>query len=377
VERDAVREGLATGTEGRPVAVPRRLPRVVREAAMVSKRHFLQQLHLEKRRSDRSGGPLSVVLLDIDLDRAGAVGEGRRLAHAVAQIKRDTDILGYLADDRIAVMLLDTDADGARSFLRNLAEHAEELRYRVTVATYPDQLFEHLTNGYEQPVESLFVEDATRHDPVGSAAKRAVDVVGAFFGLVLASPILLATAIAVKLSSPGPVIFRQQRLGKRGAPFTFYKFRSMRVDSDDRIHREYVARLIEGDLKAVNQGDAAQPHFKIKGDPRVTRVGRFIRRTSIDELPQLYNVLKGDMSLVGPRPPLPYEAEKYKSWHLRRVLEIRPGITGLWQVEGRNKTSFDDMVRLDLRYIRDWSPWLDLRILLKTIVVVLRGDGDA
>ena len=344
---------------------------------MVSKRHFLHQLQLEKRRSDRSGRPLSVVLLDVDFDTQGAVGESRRLAHAVAQIKRDTDILGYLGDDQLAVMLLDTDSDGARTFLRNLAEHSADLHYRVTVATYPDQLFEHLTNGCEQPDQSLFVEDATRGNPVGSLAKRMVDIGGALFALLLASPILIATAIAVKLSSPGPVIFKQQRLGKRGAPFTFYKFRSMRTGADDSIHRQYVAKLIEGDLSAVNQGDATQPHFKIKGDPRVTRVGHFIRRTSIDELPQLFNVLKGDMSLVGPRPPLPYEAEKYKSWHLRRVLEIRPGITGLWQVEGRNKTSFDDMVRLDLRYIRDWSPWLDLRILLKTVLVVLRGDGDA
>jgi len=125
----------------------------------------------------------------------------------------------------------------------------------------------------------------------------------------------------------------------------------------------------------VNQGSENRPLYKIQSDPRTTPVGRFIRKTSLDELPQLFNVLKGDMSLVGPRPPLPYEAEKYQSWHFRRVLQVRPGITGLWQVEGRSTTSFDDMVRLDLRYIRNWSLWLDLKILLKTIKVVLRRDG--
>jgi lipopolysaccharide/colanic/teichoic acid biosynthesis glycosyltransferase len=186
---------------------------------------------------------------------------------------------------------------------------------------------------------------------------------------------MLLTAAAIAVASPGPVIFRQVRLGKGGAPFDFLKFRSMYTNADDGIHREYVARLIEGDNDLVNQGDEKKPYFKIKGDPRITPIGSLIRSTSIDELPQLFNVLKGDMSLVGPRPPLPYEAEKYRSWHLRRVMEIRPGITGLWQVEGRSRTTFDEMVRLDLKYIRNWTPLLDMKILAKTLLVVLRREG--
>jgi lipopolysaccharide/colanic/teichoic acid biosynthesis glycosyltransferase len=144
---------------------------------------------------------------------------------------------------------------------------------------------------------------------------------------------------------------------------------------DDQIHREYIQNFINGDHEKVNQGDAEKPLYKIKSDPRTTRVGRFIRKTSIDELPQFFNVLKGDMSLVGPRPPLPYEAEKYQSWHLRRILEMKPGITGLWQVEGRSKTGWDDTVRLDIRYIRHWSLMLDFKILFKTVKVVLRDRG--
>lgn len=149
----------------------------------------------------------------------------------------------------------------------------------------------------------------------------------------------------------------------------------MYYNNDDQIHREYVTNLIQGNHDKINNGNKDNPLYKIKSDPRITPVGKFIRRTSIDELPQFFDVLKGEMSLVGPRPPLPYEAEKYESWHLRRILEVKPGITGLWQVEGRSKTSFDDMVRLDLRYVQNWSLMFDLKILLKTIKEVVRSSG--
>jgi lipopolysaccharide/colanic/teichoic acid biosynthesis glycosyltransferase len=186
---------------------------------------------------------------------------------------------------------------------------------------------------------------------------------------------MLITALAIKATSPGPVIFSQTRLGKQGTPFTFYKFRSMHVNMDNQIHREYVQDFIKGNHAKINQGDAEKPLYKIKSDPRITRIGKFIRKTSIDELPQFFNVLKGDMSLVGPRPPLPYEAEKYQAWHLRRILEMKPGITGLWQVEGRSKTEWNDSVRLDIRYIQNWSLLYDLKILLRTVKEVLRCRG--
>jgi lipopolysaccharide/colanic/teichoic acid biosynthesis glycosyltransferase len=179
----------------------------------------------------------------------------------------------------------------------------------------------------------------------------------------------------VKFGSPGPTIYRQSRIGMGGRRFTFYKFRSMRTDSNDRVHREYVEKLIAGQHEEINQGSSDKPVYKMRSDPRITPVGRIIRKTSIDELPQLWNVLKGEMSLVGPRPPVTYEAAKYQSWHMRRLQEMRPGLTGLWQVEGRSRTTFDDMVRLDLRYIRNWSLWLDIRILFKTVFVVLNWNG--
>lgn len=364
----------------RPAVTPERSAPASRDdlgPGILPEDRFLRCLRFEKRRSDRSGAPLSMVLVDV----GGAVGvltpaAQYELMKVLVETKRDTDIVGYLPDGKLGVMLLDTDAEGLQLFARKVQAASGELGSRVASATYPGDLFERIRGSVDGPVESPFADEPTPHARTDSIAKRLVDVIGALAALMLASPVMVATAIAVRLSSPGPVIFRQQRIGKGGVPFTFYKFRSMRAGADDRLHREYVGKLIDGNVQAVNQGDTERPHFKIKADPRVTVVGRFIRRTSIDELPQLYNVLKGDMSLVGPRPPLPYETERYKPWHLRRVLEVRPGITGLWQVEGRNKTSFDDMVRLDLRYVRDWSPTLDIRILLKTIFVVLHGRGD-
>jgi lipopolysaccharide/colanic/teichoic acid biosynthesis glycosyltransferase len=188
---------------------------------------------------------------------------------------------------------------------------------------------------------------------------------------------MLIIALAVKISSPGPIIFKQTRLGLKGRRFPFYKYRSMYWNGDDQIHREYVSNLIEGQLEKINKGEKGNPFFKIKDDYRITRVGKIIRKLSIDELPQFFNVLKGEMSLVGPRPPIPYEVEKYKPWHLRRILEMKAGITGLWQVSGRSKTTFDEMVRLDLRYVQNWSIWLDLKILFKTVKEVIHPHNAA
>lgn len=200
--------------------------------------------------------------------------------------------------------------------------------------------------------------------------KRLVDVTLTTAGLLLLFPLFAAIAIAIRLDSPGPIIYSQVRNGKNGRPFKFYKFRSMLVGSDaDHERRQKAVGFIKGDSEG-----AESKGKKIVNESRVTRVGRFIRRTSLDELPQLFNVLKGDMSLVGPRPCLPYEWEHYDAWHRRR-LSVTPGCTGVWQVSGRNEVSFEDMVVLDLYYIQNWSPLLDFQILLKTIPVMALGKG--
>lgn len=189
-------------------------------------------------------------------------------------------------------------------------------------------------------------------------AKRALDLAVAVCLLVVLAPVLLAIAIAVRLDSRGPALFRQERLGRGRRPFRVCKFRTMAHNAPDDLHREYVARLARGEV----EGDGLK---KLVADPRVTRVGRFLRRTSLDELPQLFNVVAGEMSLVGPRPAIEYELDNYGPAHHRRF-EVRPGITGLWQVSGRNRLGFVEMLDLDIRYVDEMGPWTDLKILART-----------
>lgn len=197
---------------------------------------------------------------------------------------------------------------------------------------------------------------------INAFLKRLSDIVYSIIFIILLSPIMLLIAILIKIDSPGPVIFVQRRVGMGGKEFNMYKFRSMRQNAESEI------------VNLLCKNEANGLIFKIKNDPRVTRVGRFLRKWSLDELPQLFNVLKGDMSFVGPRPPLPSEVEKYNSWHRKR-LRVCPGITGLWQVSGRSDISFEEMVKLDIYYIESWSLWQDIKIMLKTIPVVIFAKG--
>ncbi|MEQ9500394.1 MAG: sugar transferase [Deltaproteobacteria bacterium] len=200
--------------------------------------------------------------------------------------------------------------------------------------------------------------------------KRTFDVVVASLGVLLVSPLMLMVAALIKLTSKGPVFFSQMRIGENAQPFRFYKFRSMHVDNDDSIHRAYTKKLIEEGAAAGKEHDTGDLVYKIQDDPRLIPIGAFIRKYSIDELPQLFNVIRGDMSLIGPRPPVPYEVDVYREWHRRRF-EGPPGITGLWQVSGRNRLSFDEMVKLDIEYLENWSFMRDLQILWRTMGVVL------
>jgi len=203
--------------------------------------------------------------------------------------------------------------------------------------------------------------------------KRALDLILTSLILMAFSPLLLLIMLAIKIGSPGPVFYEQMRLGERGQPFRFYKFRSMYVNTDDAGHRSYVKKLITAD-NPYKVDEHGKPLFKIFDDGRVTRVGRLIRKYSVDEFPQLFNVLRGEISLVGPRPPLPHEYKDYSNWHKKRLDGI-PGITGLWQVSGKNRIPFEEMVKLDIHYLKDWSLWLDIKIILRTIPVMLKGEG--
>jgi len=236
------------------------------------------------------------------------------------------------------------------------------------------------------PQRASFVAQTYQQRRFYFACKRLLDILIAGSALIILSPLILVTAILVMLDSPGPAIFKQERVGLRrrtddqreaweASVFTFYKFRTMYRDADSDLHRTFFRAFIRNDHTGMValQGEDTQVR-KLTHDPRVTRVGGFLRKSSLDELPQLWNVLKGDMSLVGPRPPIPYEVDMYEPWHHRR-LETKPGLTGLWQVTARSSADFDQMVRLDIQYIERQSFWLDLKILLKTPVAVLSSKG--
>ncbi|MGB6895339.1 MAG: sugar transferase [Dehalococcoidia bacterium] len=204
--------------------------------------------------------------------------------------------------------------------------------------------------------------------------KRIFDILSVTLILVLLSPFLILIAFLIMFDSKGPILYKQKRIGKGGQVFTMYKFRTMKLGSSSTQHQEYVVRLISENISPEEINGAHGSSFKMENDPRITRVGKLIRKTSIDEIPQLLNVLQGDMSLVGPRPPLPYEVEVYQEWHKRRF-EVLPGITGFWQVKARNRVSFNEMIRLDLEYIERQSFWLDLLIILQTPWALISGRG--
>lgn len=344
---------------------------------MIPKSHFLHRLWIEKRRADRSKSPFSIVSFCY---QQGLSEQGDVIQNFLTSLNcetRETDVKGWIDHNVIGLILPDTDTKGVQCFVNKILNGNGEKSFSVTTGTYPDDIINKLLNEKQggQDFFPLDIDETGKSKVLQSHLKRLMDIIGSLIGILLFSPIMILTAIAIKITSSGPIIFKQFRLGTRGIRFSFYKFRSMDWNVGDQIHRDYVANLIQGDLKKINQGDKETPLYKMKSDPRVTPVGKIIRKTSIDELPQFFNVLMGEMSLVGPRPPIPYEVEKYEPWHLRRILEVKPGITGLWQVDGRSKTSFDDMVRLDLRYAQNWSLWLDLKILLKTVRAVIRSQG--
>jgi len=213
-------------------------------------------------------------------------------------------------------------------------------------------------------------------EPLSSGArvlKRTFDLIVAALAITLLFPLWLVIALLIKLDSKGPVFYTQERVGMDGRLFLLYKFRTMKADADSELHREYQRAFIAGRAEA-NLGNETKPTYKLLADPRITRIGKALRRISLDEVPQLLNVLSGDMSLVGPRPPIPYEVEAYELWHRKR-LDMKPGLTGLWQVSGRNRLPFEEMVRLDLFYIENWSLLLDLKIILRTGFVMLGGEG--
>ena len=345
--------------------------------SILPKIHFLNCLRIEKKRADRSRVPLSIALFSIQEEKINGREKIQAFLRSLQKNSRESDVKGWMDHHVIGLILPETSEKGVQCFIEKILNGHKDIIHSVRTGTYPDDLFNHLLaeNQGQSGLFPIDLDDSLQPKKLQAALKRGMDIAGAILGLLLSSPLMLLTAITIKINSEGPVIFRQLRIGRKGTRFSFYKFRSMYCNVDDHVHREYVSNLIQGNLDKINQGEEGRPLYKMKSDSRVTWVGQMIRKTSIDELPQFFNVLKGEMSLVGPRPPILYEVEKYEPWHIRRILEVKPGITGLWQVGGRSSVSFDEMVRLDLKYAQGWSLWVDLKILLKTVKAVICSKG--
>jgi lipopolysaccharide/colanic/teichoic acid biosynthesis glycosyltransferase len=350
---------------------------------------FRRMIAIERKRTERSQKPFLLTLLETGnsqgLDKNGEVLD--KMVSALLPATRETDVIGWYKDKTtVGVMFTDLVIDDKNSVLGVILSKVsttlrEELtpdqfdQVSISFHFFPDSWDQNYPGRPSNPTlyPDIFSPNRSRQSLLG--IKRGMDIAGSALLLVLCSPLLLLISAAIKATSEGPVLFRQRRVGQYGQHFTFLKFRSMHANNDHSVHKEFITQFITSRAQGERSPTNGDKIYKLPNDKRVTRVGRFLRKTSLDELPQFFNVLIGDMSLVGPRPPIPYELAAYQTWHRRRVLEVKPGITGLWQVTGRSRVKFDEMVRLDLRYATSWSPWLDLKILLRTPLAVVKGTG--
>lgn len=352
---------------------------------LVSEGCFAQMLHLEQKRTERSDKSLVLMLLEFG-SIIKTAKEGRTLEKVLSALSdstRETDVKGWHKDGSVLGIIfteiVPAEAKSVANVLstkvhRVLAAHLgdQARRVQVSILVFPETWDEKGTGGSAGSAIPAEFRGDRNAKKAALAVKRCVDIAGSLMAITFFSPLFVVIAVAIKLTSKGPVLFRQQRVGQYGDRFEFLKFRSMHAGNNQAIHQKFVRDLIAGE---VNSESGQKKVFKLTNDPRVTRIGGFLRRSSLDELPQFFNVLKGQMSLVGPRPPIPYEVEVYEAWHRRRLLAVKPGITGLWQVKGRSRTTFDEMVRLDLQYARTWSVWMDLQILLQTPGAMVSGEG--
>jgi lipopolysaccharide/colanic/teichoic acid biosynthesis glycosyltransferase len=351
-----------------------------------SEEAFRAILTLERRRAERSRNPFILMLLDAHQENGTAKKILHEAMEVVASSTRETDALGWYKEGAILGVIFtevgkdnsDLGSEILRAKIRTSLQEqlGSEIAGKIVISVhvFPEKWDGNHSNWV---ADSKLYPDLKSRAPqkkISHDVKRAMDIVGSAALLLLLFPVLAAIAAIIKLTSDGPVLFVQERLGRFGERFKCLKFRTMYVNNDPKIHQDYIQQYIEGN-QAQKSDAEAPPVYKITSDPRVTPIGKFLRKSSLDEVPQFWNVLQGAMSLVGPRPPVPYEFEIYDVWHRRRVLEVKPGVTGLWQVSGRSRLTFDDMVRLDLQYCKSWSLWLDLKILLATPRAVFSGEG--
>jgi len=348
--------------------------------------YFIERLMLERQRTERSKNPFMMMLLDIQNYSEDDKKEiKQKLGTILFSSTRETDLKGwYKYNSAIGVLFTeinDIERDAFRNkIMKTLCDKlnlADAKNIKISFHFFPESPDDQKPGHSEN--EIFYPDPTTRNKSKKSYffMKRMIDILGSIAAIIVFSPIFILIPILIKLTSSGPIFFRQERVGMHGKKFLFLKFRSMYVNNDSSIHREFVKNLICGQKGNVILGGGSKDTgvYKITQDARVTPLGKYLRKLSLDEFPQFINVLRGEMSLVGPRPPIPYELETYQVWHRRRVLEVKPGISGLWQVNGRSRTTFDEMVRMDIQYSKAQSIWLDIRILIQTPMAVITGRG--
>ena len=354
------------------------------EKLLYNEELFRGMLIIERKRTERSKKSFMLMLVDVSelRKRRSAHRTPGKIIRSITAVSRETDIKGwYTAGKIIGAIFLNFDPACTCVVLNKVKRELEEQltpaeNSLISISYY---IFPEGSNGSES---GLIDQNAVLYDGISNRTvtgslslfcKRAIDIAGSLIGMALFSPVFFLVPLLIRCTSQGPVLFRQERIGKHGKKFACIKFRTMKTDSDNTIHRDFIKSFIKS--TAGTSSEKQPSEFKIRYDPRVTWIGRFLRKTSLDEVPQFLNVLLGDMSLVGPRPAIPYEIDEYDLWHRRRVLEVKPGITGIWQVKGRSRTDFNNMVRMDIGYIQNWSPLLDLRLLLQTPLALVSTKG--
>lgn len=358
--------------------------------------YFSELLTYERKRTERSRRPFLLMLLDIDGFSISNGSNGKedavkKIASALFSSTREVDVKGWYKNGSVIGVLF-TELNGidkaslrekVYSKLYSVLEMQQVRKIETTFYAFPDdENAEDIGKKNKDADQSALYPELTNQRDSKRFYKRVIDVSGSIAAFIMLFPLFLLIAIIIKVTSEGPIFFRQERIGQFGRKFTFLKFRTMHANNNPKIHQEYIKKFISEQKSYEangngNNGDNGNKAgvYKIKDDPRVTPIGKLLRKTSLDELPQFINVLKGEMSLVGPRPPVAYEVDMYDLWHRRRIMEVQPGITGLWQTKGRSSTTFNEMVRLDIRYIKERSLWLDIKLIILTPWVVLTGKG--
>ncbi len=356
-------------------------------------RSFKRALDKSRQRAERCGHPFALVTFELNGQPGGESGAGRdgapddrseavsgnglgKLARQIIDRARLSDEAGWCEGGRLGVILYGTTDSSAHVFAKSVLSNGQRDRFRYVVFAYPgrdggdpDRTKGHGGGRSDDTPEAESLGTKRIDACQGLFAKphpfwkRLLDIVGSGVALLAASPFMLLAALWIRIVSPGPVFFRQERIGRGGRPFTMLKFRTMRVDLGESRHQDYMTRVITDDNAPMTKLDSR--------DPRIIRGGRLLRKLCIDELPQLLNVLRGDMSLVGPRPPIGYEVAEYQRW-CRGRLDCTPGMTGLWQVSGKNRLTFKEMARLDIFYANHFSLWFDLKIILRTPLAIVR-----